>query len=117
MAKPESQAGGAVSEETREADRRDGKKQGKPDRMPTPAEERAAEKFARPDGDVAANYKSDRARCDVKARVNRLSFRIWWPRRSYAVRRVRGTESDARRSRSLSHGENGRTHLARGCRE
>jgi len=57
MAKPEAEAGGAVSEATREADERDGKKQGKPDRMPTPAEERAADRLGKPDDDVAANYK------------------------------------------------------------
>jgi hypothetical protein len=57
MAGPETQTGGAVSDETREADRRDGKKQGKPDRMPTPAEERAADSLGEPDDDVAANYK------------------------------------------------------------
>ena len=57
MAKPENQAGGAVSEETREADRRDGKKQGKADRMPTPEEERAADELGEPDDDVAASYK------------------------------------------------------------
>ncbi|MEO5841176.1 MAG: hypothetical protein ABIQ73_13290 [Acidimicrobiales bacterium] len=50
-------AGGAVSEETREADRRDSAKQGKADRMPTPEEERLADELGAPDADVAANYK------------------------------------------------------------
>jgi hypothetical protein len=52
-----SEAGGAISEETREADRRDSAKQGKADRMPTPEEEREADKLGKPDDDVAANYK------------------------------------------------------------
>jgi hypothetical protein len=52
-----SEAGGAISEETREADRRDSAKQGKADRMPTPEEERLADKLGKPDDDVAANYK------------------------------------------------------------
>ena len=57
MAKPKAEAGGAVSEATHEADARDSKKQGKADRMPTPEEERAADKLGKPDDDVAANYK------------------------------------------------------------
>ena len=56
MAEREPKAGGAVSEETREVDRRDGAKQGKADRMPTPDEERAADKLEL-DDDVAKNYK------------------------------------------------------------
>ena len=52
-----SEAGGAISEETREADRRDSAKQGKADRMPTPEEERLADKLGKPDEEVAANYK------------------------------------------------------------
>lgn len=56
MADP-SEAGGAISEETREADRRDSAKQGKADRMPTPEEERLADKLGKPDDQVAANYK------------------------------------------------------------
>ena len=52
-----SEAGGAVSEETREADRRDSAKQGKADRMPTPEEERVADELGKPDADVSANYK------------------------------------------------------------
>jgi hypothetical protein len=52
-----SEAGGAISEETREADRRDSAKQGKADRMPTPEEERLADKLGKPGDDVAANYK------------------------------------------------------------
>ena len=56
MAAREPEAG-AVSEATHEADRRDGAKQGKADRMPTAAEEKEAEKLGRPDKDVAANYK------------------------------------------------------------
>jgi hypothetical protein len=56
MSARESEAGGAVSEETHEVDRRDGTKQGKADRMPTPDEERAADKLEL-DDDVAKNYK------------------------------------------------------------
>ena len=57
MATPEQEASGAVSEATRDADRRDSDKQGKADRMPTPAEEREAEKLGKPDPEVSANYK------------------------------------------------------------
>jgi hypothetical protein len=57
MATPETAAGGAVSDATSEADRRDGAKQGTADRMPTPAEERSAEELGAPDDGVAANYK------------------------------------------------------------
>ncbi len=57
MAKPKAEAGGAVSEATHDADRRDGTKQGKPDRMPTPEEERAADDLGATDDKVAANYK------------------------------------------------------------
>jgi hypothetical protein len=56
MAKRESEVGGAVSDATREADRRDSGKQGKADRMPTPEEERAADELEL-DDDVAANYR------------------------------------------------------------
>ena len=56
MAAREPETGGAVSEETREVDRRDGAKQGKADRMPTPDEERVADKLEL-DDDVAKNYK------------------------------------------------------------
>ena len=57
MAKEKAETGGAVSAATREADERDSAKQGKADRMPTPEEEREAEKLGKPDADVAANYK------------------------------------------------------------
>ena len=57
MAESETKAGGAVSDATHEADRRDSQKQGKPDRMPTPDEEREAEKLGKADDEVAANYK------------------------------------------------------------
>jgi hypothetical protein len=56
MAAREQEAGGAVSEETREVDRSDGAKQGKADRMPTPDEERVADELEL-DDDVAKNYK------------------------------------------------------------
>ena len=57
MARREPQVGGAVSEATQEADRRDGEKQGKADRMPTPEEERVADKLGKPDKKVAENYE------------------------------------------------------------
>ena len=57
MATPKQEASGAVSDATRDADRRDSAKQGKADRMPTPEEEREAEKLGKPDAEVAANYK------------------------------------------------------------
>ena len=57
MAKPEPEVGGAVSEATHDADRRDGAKQGKADRMPTAAEEKIADELGELDDDVAANYK------------------------------------------------------------
>lgn len=57
MATPKQDASGAVSEATKAADRRDSAKQGKADRMPTPEEEREAEKLGKPDDEVAANYK------------------------------------------------------------
>jgi hypothetical protein len=57
MAKPKTEPSGAVSEATHEADARDSSKQGKSDRMPTPGEERAADKLGKPSDDVAANYK------------------------------------------------------------
>jgi hypothetical protein len=57
MAKREQQAGGAVSQATQEADRRDGAKQGKSDRMPTPEEERIADQLGKPDKKVAENYE------------------------------------------------------------
>ena len=57
MATPDTEAGGAVSEATHAADRRDGAKQGTADRMPTPAEERAAEELGAPDDGVATSYK------------------------------------------------------------
>jgi hypothetical protein len=56
MATPEQEASGAVSEATRDADRRDSAKQGRADRMPTPEEEREADKLE-VDDEVAANYK------------------------------------------------------------
>ena len=56
MATPEQEASGAVSEATRDADRRDSAKQGRADRMPTPEEEREADKLEL-DDEVAANYK------------------------------------------------------------
>ena len=46
-----------MSEATKEADRRDSAKQGAADRMPTPDEERAADKLGKPDKSVAANYE------------------------------------------------------------
>jgi len=46
-----------VSEETKEADRRDSAKHGAADRMPTPDEERAAEKLGKPDKTVVENYE------------------------------------------------------------
>jgi hypothetical protein len=48
--------GGAVSDATRQADRRDSAKQGKADRMPTPEEERTADELEL-DEDVAKTYK------------------------------------------------------------
>ena len=57
MAKDEVQVGGAVSEATQEADRRDATKKGQADRVPTPAEEREAAKLGKPDDDIAENYK------------------------------------------------------------
>jgi hypothetical protein len=56
MATPEQEASGAVSEATRDSDRRDSAKQGRADRMPTPEEEREADKLE-VDDEVAANYK------------------------------------------------------------
>ena len=56
MSAREPETGGAVSEATREVDRRDGAKHGKADRMPTADEERAADKLEL-DDDVAENYK------------------------------------------------------------
>jgi hypothetical protein len=56
MATPEQEASGAVSEATRDADRRDSAKQGRADRMPTPEEEREADKLE-VDDEVAATYK------------------------------------------------------------
>jgi hypothetical protein len=55
--KPETETGAAVSEATKEADRHDSAKQGAADRMPTPDEERAADKLGKPDKSVAANYE------------------------------------------------------------
>ena len=57
MSTREPEIGAAVSEATHQADRRDSAKQGKADRMPTRAEEEAAEKLGKPDEEVAANYK------------------------------------------------------------
>ncbi|HUP73608.1 MAG TPA: hypothetical protein VM282_11270 [Acidimicrobiales bacterium] len=57
MATPEQEASSAVSEATRDADRRDSAKQGRADRMPTKEEEREADKLGEVDDEVAANYK------------------------------------------------------------
>jgi hypothetical protein len=56
MTARDQEVGGAVSDATRQADRRDSAKQGKADRMPTPEEERTADELEL-DEDVAKSYK------------------------------------------------------------
>jgi hypothetical protein len=56
MTARDAEVGGAVSDATKEADRRDSNKHGKADRMPTPDEERTADELDL-DEDVAKNYK------------------------------------------------------------
>ena len=57
MAKDQTEVGAAVSEATKEADRRDSAKLGSADRMPTAAEEKAADSVGKPDADVAKTFK------------------------------------------------------------
>jgi hypothetical protein len=66
MATPEQEASGAVSEATRDADRRDSAKQGRADRMPTPDEEREADKLEVDDKVAANNKEAIEIGADVK---------------------------------------------------
>jgi len=67
MANDETEVGAAVSEQTKEADRHDSAKHGSADRMPTAAEEKAAERLGKPDASVAKTYKeSIETGADVK---------------------------------------------------